>query len=73
MRTQLDIVNYHSTSDKFSITFVTYGGTPGDEYILNTIESAPLFEYEDEAIYAGSRALDILEVTGKMPDITVLF
>jgi hypothetical protein len=67
MRTQFDNVVYHKTLGKFSISFATYGGVPGSEYIINTFESLPLFDDEDAAYCAGSQALDILEVTGKMP------
>jgi hypothetical protein len=68
MRTEQDAPTV-ATNGKWRANFVTYNGTPGDEYVANTCGSAPVFNTEDEAYAGGSRALDILEQTGKFPNM----
>lgn len=58
-----------SRNGKFAAVFNTYRGVPGEEYLVSTCTSAFLFDSEDAAIAAGTRALDVLEATGKYPNM----
>ena len=69
MRTEQGIPEQSAHSGKWSATFVTYRGVPGDEYVMNECTSAPVFATEDEARDGASRALDVLEQTGKFPNM----
>lgn len=69
MRTEQGIPEQSAHNGKWSATFVTYIGTPGAEYVANQCTSAPVFETEDAAREGASRALDILEATGKYPNM----
>ena len=73
MRTEQGLPEQSTTTGKWSATFVTYCGTPGNEYVANTCASAPVFATEDEAREGAIRALDVLEATGKFPNMCELF
>jgi hypothetical protein len=73
MRTELNSVNQRKFNNKWSVTLVSYKGVPGQEYVCSEIESAPVFLTEDEAYAGGNRALDILENTGKFPNMCEMF
>ena len=47
----------------------TYMGEPGQEFLANTITSAPVWATEDEALDGARRALEVLEATGKFPNM----
>lgn len=68
MRTEMGMVVQH-VNKKWSVSFTTYCGTPGSEYVANTCTSAAVFTTEDLAYNAGERALNILEDTGKWPNM----
>lgn len=72
MRTEHTGVELKSNG-KYSVKFATWCGRTGAEYIANEVESAAVFATEDDA-YAGSkRALDVLEETGRWPNMCAAF
>jgi ABC-type glycerol-3-phosphate transport system substrate-binding protein len=73
MRTEQGIPVQSTRNGKWSATFVTYNGNPGHEWIANDCTSAPVFDTEDEAREAASRALDMLEKTGMFPNMCEAF
>ena len=73
MRTQMSGVGQSKHNGKFTAKFDIYNGTPGDEYISASCESAPVFTTEDEAYAGGQRALDYLEQTGRFPNMCEAF
>ena len=73
MRTEQSIPVQSPRNGKWSATFVTYNGTPGNEYVANECTSAPVFATEDEAIAGAVRALDTLEATGRFPNMCEVF
>lgn len=73
MRTEQGIPVQSTRNGKWSATFVTYNGTPGNEYVANECTSAPVFATEDEAIWAAIRALNCLEETGRFPNVCEVF
>jgi hypothetical protein len=58
---------------KWAVSFDTFLGLPGAEYLANTATSAPVFETEDEALIGGARALTRLEETGRFPNMCEKF
>jgi hypothetical protein len=58
---------------KWSATFDTVGGTPGQEYRMSSTTSAPVFETQDEAVAGTRRALHYLKETGRFPNMCVPF
>lgn len=64
---------YDESTGKFCVRLDTWAGATGSEYLSNTVTSVALFDSEDEAIAATDRALDLLEKTGKFPNMTVKF
>lgn len=72
MRTEMGSVTLKSNG-KYSVSFRTLRGQPGDEYVACESESAPVFETEDEAIAGGTRALLKLSLTGRFPDMCEKF
>lgn len=73
MRTSLLSVQQSSRNQKFSVTFVTHAGEPGDEYVMNECESAAVFATEEAAYAGGARALTCLEQTGRYPNMCEVF
>jgi hypothetical protein len=73
MRTEIGQATQSSFNDKWSITLVSYKGIPGQEYVCSEVESAAVFVTESEAYSGGSRALDMLEQTGKFPNMCEMF
>lgn len=73
MRIQTDSPVQSQSTDKWAVQFRSFVGTPGQEQELMPIVSANVFDTEDDAIEAGNRALDLLEQTGKFPDLTGKF
>jgi hypothetical protein len=73
MRTEQGFPEQSTINGKWSATFVTYCGKPGDEYVANTCASAAVFATEDDAVAGGARALAMLEQTGKYPNMCELF
>ncbi len=73
MRTELGQPKQSDFNNKWSITFVSYKGVPGQEYVSSEVESAPVFLTEDEAYAGGNRALDVLANTGVFPNMCVPF
>lgn len=73
MRTEQGIPVQSTRNGKWSATFVTYNGNPGHEYVMNDCTSAPVFATEDEAREGATRALNMLEATGKFPNMCELF
>lgn len=61
------------TTGKWAAKFDTYNGTPGSEYLMSTVTSAFVFASEDDASAGGTRALDVLESTGRFPNLCVMF
>lgn len=72
MRTQLASVQ-QASNQKWSVTFDTFRGDPGSESRMGSIESAAVFDTEDEAYEGGKRALDMLEQTGYYPNMCEKF
>lgn len=56
---------------KWSTCFNTHMGEPGREILSNVVTSPPLWDNEDEAHYAGTRALDVLENSGSFPNLSM--
>ena len=57
----------------WSTVFETWRGIPGSEYRVSSITTGALFETEDAAYAAGDRALDMLQNTGKFPNMCEAF
>jgi hypothetical protein len=66
-------VSYENTHGKWAATFQTWVGVPGEEHLVNEITSGALFDSEDEAYEASTRALDVLEATGMFPNLCEKF
>ena len=72
MRTQFDKVLLESNG-KWCVSFTTFKGIPGDEYVCAEAVSAPVFDTEDEAFAGAERALNALEKTGRFPNMCEKF
>ena len=72
MRTQANGVELKANG-KFSVKFISYKGTPGDEYVCSEVESGAVFATEDEAFDGQIRALNYLEETGCYPTLGEVF
>jgi hypothetical protein len=72
MRTQVEGVNLESNG-KWSVTFKSYKGVPGDEYVCSEVASGAVFTTEDEAYAGATRAMDLLETTGRYPNMCEKF
>lgn len=59
--------------NKWCAHFETWSGVPGSEFMANSITSGALFDTEDAAYEAGGRALDVLQDTGKFPNMCEVF
>lgn len=68
-RTCMGLPQWDVHSSKWRMAFETWRGIPGDEYMVTSCTSAPLFDSEDAAYAAGDRALDTLQATGKFPNM----
>lgn len=58
---------------KWSAAFQTWAGIPGDEYMVASCTSGALFDNEEAAYAAADRALDVLQATGKYPNMCEMF
>ena len=58
---------------KWSASFQTWAGEPGDEYMVTSCTSGAFFDTEDAAYEAGDRALDCLQATGQYPNMCEVF
>jgi hypothetical protein len=68
LRTQAGEVELNKNG-KFSVSFETYTGEPGSEYLVSSCTSAPVFLTEDDALAGQRRALDYLEFKGRFPNM----
>jgi hypothetical protein len=73
MRTQIQTVSQFEQSGKWRVSFFTYNGKVGEEYVSAICGSASVFDTEDEAWAGAHRALDILEKTGRFPNMCEVF
>ena len=73
MRTQLGVVKLDNRTGKYSVTFETFKGTPGSEYVAFEVESAAVFDTEEEAYEGGNRALKTLAETAAYPNLCKKF
>lgn len=64
---------YYARINKWSCRLETWRGIPGDEYMATSCTSGALFDTETEAYGAGDRALDVLQATGKFPNMCEKF
>jgi hypothetical protein len=74
LRTCINGVN--KVNGKFGIKFQTFRITnlgTGEQHVAFECESPALFDTEFDAFIAGGRALDVLERTGKFPNMCVPF
>lgn len=72
MRTEGGVVKLERNG-KWSVSFNTFSGVPGEEFLINTCTSAAVFATEGAAIAGQSRALDYLTKLGKFPNMCVAF
>lgn len=72
MRTEMSNVQVNAEG-KWAVVFTTYNGPVGQEYVSSELLSASVFDSDEEAIAAGNRALDMLEHTGKFPNLCAKF
>jgi hypothetical protein len=72
-RTCLATPQFSLHTGKWSAHFETWVGTPGSEYMANSITSGAFFDTEDAAYEAGARALDVLQATDKFPNMCEVF
>lgn len=68
MRIEMGPVVQH-VNKKWSVSFNMFVGTPGNELMSAGITSMPLWDTEDTAYAAGERGLDLIEDTGKFPNM----
>jgi hypothetical protein len=73
MRTVINRAAFNEHTGKWSVSFITWMGNPGYEYVAGETCSASVFELEAEALAAGGRALAMLESTGKYPNMCEAF
>lgn len=73
MRTELGQATQSKINSKWSITLVSYKGTPGQEYVSSEAESAAVFATEADAYAGGNRALDVLVSSGRFPNMCEAF
>lgn len=63
-----------NSKNKWNIIFTSYKVLAnGDEYECGVIESAYVFDTEDEAYAGGQRALELLEKTDRFPNMCEKF
>ena len=72
MRIQFNTVTANDLG-KYSISFEAIVGTPGDEYVAAEVESAFLFDNEDDAFAAANRAIDYFDANNRFPDMSKQF
>jgi len=73
MRTEQSLPQQSTHTGKWSAVFITWGGLPGSEFVMNQVTSAAVFATDDEAREGGLRALDVLEKTGVYPNMCEVF
>ena len=73
MRTEINRAAFNKHTGKWSVSFITWMGNPGYEYVAGETCSASVFNCEDAALEAGRRALAMLESTGKYPNMCEAF
>lgn len=73
MRTEIAQPILSAHTGKWRAVLVTFMGTPGSEHLASSIESAPVFATEEDAYAGSNRALDVLETTGKFPNMCEAF
>jgi hypothetical protein len=73
MRTEVTQPIISTYNGKWSAVLSTFRGDPGSEYMVSSVESAPVFDTEEEAYAGGNRALGVLEETGKFPNMCEAF
>lgn len=57
----------------WSSVFEQFRSHSGEEYLISTVTSAPVFHTEDDALAGANRALDALGVTGRYPNMCEAF
>jgi hypothetical protein len=62
-----------ASNGKWTVSFETWAGKVGAEYLANTCTSAPVFDTEDEAYDGMIRALDVLAKTDRFPNMCEKF
>lgn len=62
-----------TASGRWSVSFDTLAGAPGNQHKMSSCESAAVFDNEDAAYAGGTRALDVLLATGEFPNLCELF
>ncbi len=72
MRTEVDTVKRYPNG-KWSVSFNTFAGKAGAEYLANSCESGTVFATEDDAWAGANRAMDHLEKTGRWPNMCEVF
>jgi len=73
MRTQVAAPILSARTGKWRAVLETYRGEPGTEHLASSVESAPVFDTEEDAYAGGDRALTMLEETGKFPNMCEVF
>lgn len=75
MTTRTEITDsLQNSKNKWNMIFTSYKvRADGDEYKVGVIESAYVFDTEDEAYAGGQRALELLEKTGRFPNMSQKF
>lgn len=69
MRTQLGTPELNEVTGKWNIAFESFKGAPGQEYMCNRVQTAFIYDSEDQAYEYGQRALDWLEANGAFPNL----
>lgn len=59
--------------NKWSAAFETWASAPGGEFRIASCTSGALFDSEEAAYAAADRALDVLQATGKYPNMCEAF
>jgi len=73
MRTEVAAPIVNSYNNKWKAVLTTFNGPPGAEYMMSSVESAPVFDTEEDAYAGANRALTLLEETGKFPNMSEAF
>lgn len=71
-RAQIDTVTMQADS-QWKVSFILFAGEVGAEHKVGACASAAVFATEDEAYAGGNRALDVLEATGRFPNMCERF
>ena len=73
MRIECSGVEFSAKSNKYSVKFDLFRGSPGNEHIGASTQSASVFDTEDQAYEGARRAMNAYGETGVFPNMCEVF